>query len=88
MGRLAVERLESRALVADWKKQPGMLGMRFAFRAAKDRGPFEDLPSLDEFLDGLQLPVQRLKGTNELTITTDFRPEKPVVVLPGWKKGE
>ena len=50
-------------------------------------GPFEDLPPLDEFLDGLQLPVQRLKGTNELTIATDFRPEKPVVVLPGWKKG-
>jgi predicted TIM-barrel fold metal-dependent hydrolase len=28
MGRLAIERPESRALVAHWKKQPGMLGMR------------------------------------------------------------
>jgi predicted TIM-barrel fold metal-dependent hydrolase len=31
MGRIALERPESRALVADWKKQPGMLGMRFTF---------------------------------------------------------
>jgi len=31
MGRLALERPESRALVADWRKQPGMLGMRFTF---------------------------------------------------------
>ena len=29
MGRIALEKPESRALVADWKKQPGMLGMRF-----------------------------------------------------------
>jgi predicted TIM-barrel fold metal-dependent hydrolase len=32
MGRLAIEKPESRALVPDWKKQPGMLGMRFTFR--------------------------------------------------------
>ena len=31
MGRIALEKPESRALVADWKKQPGMLGMRFTF---------------------------------------------------------
>ncbi len=31
MGRLAVEKPESRALVADWKTQKGMLGMRFTF---------------------------------------------------------
>ena len=31
MGRLAVEKPESRGLIADWKKQPGMLGMRFTF---------------------------------------------------------
>ena len=31
MGRLAVQKPESRALVADWRKQPGMLGMRFTF---------------------------------------------------------
>jgi predicted TIM-barrel fold metal-dependent hydrolase len=31
MGRLALERPESRALVAGWKRQPGMLGMRFTF---------------------------------------------------------
>src|SRR5215472_14232398 len=31
MGRLDVQKPESRALVADWRKQPGMLGMRFTF---------------------------------------------------------
>lgn len=31
MGRLPLDKPESRALVADWKKQPGMLGMRFTF---------------------------------------------------------
>src|ERR1700716_2498545 len=31
MGRIALEKPESRALVADWRKQPGMLGMRFTF---------------------------------------------------------
>ena len=31
MGRLALKDPGSRALVADWKKQPGMLGMRFTF---------------------------------------------------------
>src|SRR3989442_15537492 len=31
MGRLALETPESRALVAGWKKQPGMLGLRFTF---------------------------------------------------------
>jgi predicted TIM-barrel fold metal-dependent hydrolase len=31
MGRLALEKPESRGLIADWKKQPGMLGMRFTF---------------------------------------------------------
>ena len=31
MGRLALDKPESRGLVAAWKKQPGMLGMRFTF---------------------------------------------------------
>ena len=31
MGRIALEKPESKALVADWRKQPGMLGMRFTF---------------------------------------------------------
>jgi predicted TIM-barrel fold metal-dependent hydrolase len=34
MGRLALERPESRALLADWKRQPGMLGLRFTFHTA------------------------------------------------------
>ncbi len=31
MGRLAIERPESRSLVPDWTRQPGMLGLRFTF---------------------------------------------------------
>jgi predicted TIM-barrel fold metal-dependent hydrolase len=37
MGRLALQSPESRALVADWKKQPGMLGMRFTFHNEHNR---------------------------------------------------
>src|SRR6266853_83887 len=37
MGRLALERPESRALVADWNTQPGMLGMRFTFHTDRQR---------------------------------------------------
>jgi len=35
MGRLALEKSESRALVDSWKSQPGMLGMRFTFNTAE-----------------------------------------------------
>src|SRR5215470_20356473 len=31
MGRLAIEKPESRGLVEGWKRQPGMLGLRFTF---------------------------------------------------------
>jgi L-fuconolactonase len=37
MGRLAVERPESRGLVDGWKRQPGMLGMRFTFHTAQQK---------------------------------------------------
>jgi L-fuconolactonase len=37
MGRLAVEKPESRALVDGWKTQPGMLGMRFTFSSELQR---------------------------------------------------
>jgi predicted TIM-barrel fold metal-dependent hydrolase len=37
MGRLALQKPESRALVADWKTQPGMLGMRFTFHNEHNR---------------------------------------------------
>lgn len=37
MGRLAIERPESRALIAGWKKQPGMLGLRFTFHTELQR---------------------------------------------------
>jgi predicted TIM-barrel fold metal-dependent hydrolase len=37
MGRLALEKPESRALVLGWRKAPGMLGMRFTFNTAEQR---------------------------------------------------
>lgn len=37
MGRLALGAPESRGLVAEWKKQPGMLGMRFTFHNEHNR---------------------------------------------------
>jgi len=37
MGRLALEKPASRALVDGWKRQPGMLGMRFTFSTERQR---------------------------------------------------
>jgi predicted TIM-barrel fold metal-dependent hydrolase len=37
MGRLALEQPESRARVADWRQQPGMLGIRLTFHRRHDR---------------------------------------------------
>ncbi len=37
MGRLALEKPESRGLVAGWRNQPGMLGMRFTFNTEQQR---------------------------------------------------
>src|SRR6266550_1722552 len=37
MGRLAVQKPESRALVAGWKAQPGMLGIRLTFHIPEHR---------------------------------------------------
>jgi L-fuconolactonase len=37
MGRLALERPESRALVPTWTQQPGMLGLRFTFHSDLQR---------------------------------------------------
>src|SRR5215467_11164064 len=48
MGRLAVQKPESRALVADWRMQPGMLGMRFTFHNEHYRHLLTD-GSLDWF---------------------------------------
>lgn len=42
MGRLALQDPASRALVADWRKQPGMLGMRFTFHTPVLRQPLLD----------------------------------------------
>jgi len=37
MGRFPLEKPESHALVDTWKRQPGMLGMRFTFTTAEQR---------------------------------------------------
>ena len=37
MGRLSIDKPESRARVADWKRQPGMLGIRLTFHHPSDR---------------------------------------------------
>ena len=37
MGRFAVERPESKALLPTWKRQQGMLGVRLAFNHEKTR---------------------------------------------------
>jgi predicted TIM-barrel fold metal-dependent hydrolase len=42
MGALPLDRPESRALVADWRNQPGMLGLRYGFLQEPLRGWLED----------------------------------------------
>jgi L-fuconolactonase len=42
MGRLPLERPESRALVDHWKRQPGMLGARFTFHTTEQRAWLTD----------------------------------------------
>jgi L-fuconolactonase len=42
MGRLAIERPESRALVPTWKDQPGMLGVRLTLTREMHRGWLSD----------------------------------------------
>jgi len=37
MGRIHMERPESRGLMADWRRQPGMLGMRLTFTSERQR---------------------------------------------------
>lgn len=45
----------------------------------------ETLLSADEFLDG-QPNVKKMTNTNELVIPLDAKPDKPAVVLLGWKE--
>lgn len=42
MGRLALEQPESRALLPNWKTQPGMLGLRCTFHTRAQRAWLED----------------------------------------------
>ena len=42
LGAFALEKPESRALVATWKQQPGMLGLRFSFMRGNQRAYMTD----------------------------------------------
>ena len=42
MGRFAIERPEDRAVLDGWRRQPGMLGLRFTFGSASQRGWLTD----------------------------------------------
>ncbi len=59
MGRFAIERPQDRAVLDGWKRQPGMLGLRFTFGSASQRGWLTD-GTADWFwpvAERLQLPV-------------------------------
>ena len=59
MGRFAIERPEDQALLDGWKRQPGMLGLRFTFGSPSQRGWLTD-GTADWFwpvAERLQLPL-------------------------------
>src|SRR5947207_2621346 len=96
MGRLALERRESRVLVADWKKQPGMLGMRFTFHTDLQRPwlttegyPFRDLhPHIRTLVDAFG-PRRTFWGTDLTRMPCSYRECVTLFTeeLP-WLKGE
>ena len=53
MGRLAIDKPESRVLMATWKNQPGMLGIRMAFHQGRAKVWLED-GTADWFWDGAE----------------------------------
>jgi predicted TIM-barrel fold metal-dependent hydrolase len=53
MGRLAIERPESRELLQRWKDQPGMLGVRLTFHSPEHR-PWLSDGTADWFWDGAE----------------------------------
>jgi L-fuconolactonase len=59
MGRLAIERPESRGQIAGWKRQPGMLGLRFTFHTPLQRPWLTDGTAdwLWQAAEGAGLPV-------------------------------
>lgn len=54
MGRMAIDKPESRALMASWKNQPGMLGVRMAFHQGQAKLWLED-GTADWFWDAAEL---------------------------------
>ncbi len=62
MGRIAVEKPESRALLSQWKNRPGMLGVRLALHQGRARSWLED-GTTDWFWDAAErhnIPVMAL----------------------------
>ena len=59
MGRLALERPERRGVLDGWKAQPGMLGLRFTFGSASQRGWLTDgTAGLKLIIDHLGMPLR------------------------------
>jgi len=50
---------------------------------------YDDLAGPEEFLEDVPKDqLQKLLNTNELSFPTDAKPEKPTIVILGWKKAE
>jgi len=68
LGRFALDRPESRALVANWKNRPGMLGLRFTFLQ-----PHQKSWPTDGTMDWLW-PAAEKAGLPVALLATDFLP--------------
>jgi predicted TIM-barrel fold metal-dependent hydrolase len=68
LGRLALDRPESRSLIDGWKKQPGMLGLRFTFLQ-----PHQKSWPTDGTMDWLW-PAAERAGVPVALLAADFLP--------------
>jgi predicted TIM-barrel fold metal-dependent hydrolase len=68
LGRLALDRPESHSLIAGWKKQPGMLGLRFTFLQ-----PHQKSWPTDGTMDWLW-PAAERAGVPVALLANDFLP--------------
>ena len=72
---------QAKRVVAQLKPRRFVLPMHYGVPG------YDELLPADEFLDG-QPDVKRMTNTNELVIPLDAKPDKPAVVVLGWKKDE
>jgi predicted TIM-barrel fold metal-dependent hydrolase len=66
LGRLPLDRPESRELIQSWKQQPGMLGLRFALLQPQQRAWWTDgtMDWLWPAAEQAQVPIALLAGEN------------------------